>query len=111
MEPKRIVVACGGTGGHVFPGLTVAQELKRRGQKYAEAEKAYRVALAKQILTERDNGVPVTIISDICKGKAEIADMPIEALKDFDYVVNGTVAEEIGLEIPEDMQEYVVEGL
>lgn len=26
-------------------------ELKRRGQKYAEAEKAYRVALAKQILT------------------------------------------------------------
>ncbi len=47
----------------------------------------------------------------ILEGKAEIADMPIEALKDFDYVVNGTVAEEIGLEIPEDMQEYVVEGL
>ena len=33
MEPKRIVVACGGTGGHVFPGLTVAQELKQRGHE------------------------------------------------------------------------------
>lgn len=53
-------------------------ELKRRGQKYAETEKAYRVALAKQILTERDNGVPVTIISDICKGKAEIAALRFE---------------------------------
>jgi UDP-N-acetylglucosamine--N-acetylmuramyl-(pentapeptide) pyrophosphoryl-undecaprenol N-acetylglucosamine transferase len=31
MEPKRIVVACGGTGGHVFPGLAVARELRHRG--------------------------------------------------------------------------------
>lgn len=50
-------------------------ELKRRGQKYAEAERDYRVALAKQMLTERDNGMPVTIISDICKGKSEIANL------------------------------------
>jgi hypothetical protein len=50
-------------------------EMKRRGQKYAEAERDYRVALAKQMLTERDNGMPVTIISDICKGKSEIAQL------------------------------------
>lgn len=50
-------------------------ELKRRGQKYAEAERDYRVALSKQMLTERDNGMPVTIISDICKGKSEIAQL------------------------------------
>jgi len=53
-------------------------ELRERGENKAKAEQNYRVALAKEILLQRDAGMPVTIISDICRGKEEIAKLKLE---------------------------------
>lgn len=49
------------------------RQAKIRGQEKAQAEKEYRVALSEAILRERDSGMPVTIISDVCRGMPEIA--------------------------------------
>lgn len=53
-------------------------QLGKRGGSYAQCEQAYRIALAKQILIERDHGVPVTIISDICRGNQAIAKLKFD---------------------------------
>jgi capsule polysaccharide export protein KpsE/RkpR len=57
---------------------TAIKTLQERGQAKAQAEHDYRVALAKEILMQRSDGVPVTVISDICRGKEEIAKLKLE---------------------------------
>jgi len=54
---------------------TALGELGKCGRANAEAEAKYRIALAKKILEERDKGTPVTIISDVCRGYREIAQL------------------------------------
>ncbi len=46
----------------------------------------------------------------ILKGEAKPETMPIESATGFDFAINGTVAEEIGLKIPADLQQYVKTG-
>jgi len=49
--------------------------LASNGKKLALAERDYRVALRQEILKERAGGMPVSIISDICRGDDHIADL------------------------------------
>jgi putative ABC transport system substrate-binding protein len=44
----------------------------------------------------------------VLNGEAEPATMPIESQTEFSYVINGDVADMIGIEIPTDLTEYVV---
>lgn len=48
-------------------------ELPKRAREYAYAYKQYRMILSKELLLERDKGTPVTIISDIVRGKESVA--------------------------------------
>jgi hypothetical protein len=43
----------------------------------------------------------------VLNGEAEPATMPIESAKKFDYYINGAVAEEFGITIPSDLEQYV----
>lgn len=43
----------------------------------------------------------------VLRGEAEPATMPIQGAGDFDFAINGQVAEEIGIAIPDDLLEYV----
>lgn len=53
-------------------------EFRKRGEAHAAARRDYQVALSKEILIQRDKGVPVTIISDICKGDISIAELRLK---------------------------------
>lgn len=70
-------------------GLELKDELKKKrddmtlalksqrpyGKAWALAEKNYRIALKKKMLIERDKGTPVTILSDVCRGDEEVAEL------------------------------------
>ena len=52
--------------------------LKPRGQKKAQTEHDYRVALSKRLLELRAAGQPVTHLLEIAKGEPEIAGLRLE---------------------------------
>ena len=54
------------------------RELKKRGQIKAQAEHDYKVENAKKIYLLREDGIPVTIINDLCMGDPHIAKLRMD---------------------------------
>lgn len=50
-------------------------KLKENGTAYAEAEKTYKIALMKEVLRLRDEGVAVGVIDKICYGIPSVAEL------------------------------------
>ena len=44
----------------------------------------------------------------LLEGNVDISEMPVERQTEFDYCINGTVAAEIGIEIPEEFLDFVI---
>lgn len=67
---------------------SAVRALQKAGIKKAESESEYRVALAQEILIQRDKGQPVTIIGDIVRGDRKIAKLRLERdIADVNYQV------------------------
>ncbi|MGI6142099.1 MAG: ABC transporter substrate-binding protein, partial [Caldicoprobacterales bacterium] len=45
----------------------------------------------------------------VLKGESQPAEMPIQTPAEYDFAINGTIAEEFGIAIPADLQKYVFE--
>ena len=87
--------------------------LKDRGQEKAEAESKYRMELAKEILIQRDNKIPVTIISDICRGNKDIAKLKLErdiAEVMYDSVYQRILATKLELNILDNQYRMMMKG-
>ncbi|TDT63409.1 hypothetical protein [Fonticella tunisiensis] len=65
-------------------------ELYKYAKAYAEAEKDYRLALAREIISLRDAGLPATLINDVARGnisdlkyKRDLAEVSYKTARDM----------------------------
>ena len=56
------------------------KSLRKTGSDYAKAYTDYRVALAKELLTLKNEGYAITLAGDIARGKPEIAKLKFKEI-------------------------------
>lgn len=49
-----------------------------RGEEYALAEAEYRTELSKRMLERKTEGIAATILSDVCRGEPDIANLKFQ---------------------------------
>lgn len=84
-----------------------------RGKEKAQAENIYRMELAKEMLIQRDNKIPVTIISDICRGNKTIAKLKLDrdiAEVMWESVMQRLYATKLELQILDNQMRMIYKG-
>lgn len=76
------------------------KSLRKTGQEYAKAYSEYRVALAKELLKLKDEGMAATVAYDVARGKPEIAKLKFEEIsKEAIYKANQESIQSIKLKM------------
>jgi len=76
------------------------RELRHTGGDYAEAERAYQIAKRKECLALKADGMPVGLISMICKGGDEVASKNFDRMsKEAIYRANQEAVMSLKLQI------------
>jgi hypothetical protein len=53
-------------------------QIGKRGEEYALAEADYRSELSKRMLERKTEGIAATILSDVCRGEPDIANLKFQ---------------------------------
>ena len=76
------------------------RKLRHTGEDYAKAYTDYRMALAKELLRLKSEGMPVTIAYDIARGNSDVAHLKFQEIaKEAIYSANKEAIMSIKLEI------------
>ena len=76
------------------------KKLRHTGEDYAKAYTNYRMALAKELLRLKSEGMPVTIAYDIARGNGDVAHLKFQEIaKEAIYKANLEAINAIKLEI------------
>jgi hypothetical protein len=96
------------TAGRLREGANI---LYRHAKEYAVTERAYRLQLAREIMELRDQGLPVTLVGDVARGrtadlkyKRDLAEVTYKTTRDM---LNALQSEMSGLQTLYRRQEEV----
>jgi len=84
---------------------TSVKMIQQAGIKKANTEALYRQALASLMTEKRAEGMPVTIISDICRGDARVAKLKLErdiAESTYEAIIESINAQKLTIRVLEN---------